>query len=171
MLRPRTLLAALTATVLASAGLVTAGATPAAAIDLCPDDVQGQVINGDSGPNVIYGTDGPDVIHGHGGADTIYGLGGADTIYGDAGDDVIYGGLCDDGLSGDRGDDHLYGGDGNDLIAGGGGTDTADGGAGTNWCEAENQGDTIYGQIEYFWINPIGYPYFEGPNCGDPPLL
>ncbi len=170
MPRPRIGLAVLTATVLAAAGLV-AGSAPAAAIDLCPDDVPGQVIDGGPGNDVIFGSSGPDVIHGHGGDDVIHGLGGDDLIYGDEGDDTINGGNCDDGLSGERGDDRLYGGEGNDLLAGGGGTDTANGGSGVNKCDAENLGDTIYGQIEYFWIDPDGVPSYYAGNCGDPPLL
>ena len=88
MLRPRTGLAVLAATALASAGLV-AGAAPASAIVLCPDErPRGLTITGTRANEIIHGS------------------------AGDAGDDELYGENGDDHLGGDGGLDFVDGGPG-----------------------------------------------------------
>jgi Ca2+-binding RTX toxin-like protein len=101
--------ALLCVTGLATAGLTTLGAAPAAADGDCPDD--GTMLVGTSGDDVLVGTAGPDTILGRGGDDILIGQGGEDSLYGGPGGDLLIGGRGEDCVSGGQDDDWLSGDD------------------------------------------------------------
>lgn len=95
-------------------------------------DVEGESIDGTSGPDIIDGT---------GGSDVIRGLDGDDTINGRAGNDEINGGAANDTLFGNSGSDILIGGDGDDFLVGGSSADVIDGGTGNDTVLLEGFSD------------------------------
>ena len=135
-MRTRTVLVAVCAAFLASAGL----ALPASAVA-----APACTITGTNGPEFLYGTSGRDVICGLGGNDTIYGGAGHDIIYGGAGSDRLYGGAGNDSIHGNGGTDFLRGGTGNDSLHGQGGSDFLSGEAGSDRLRGGAGNDSIFG--------------------------
>ena len=78
-------------------------------------------------------------INGNSSGETLNGGSGHECINGNGGDDTITGNAGDDTIHGGDGNDTMYGSSGNDCIYGDNGGDNANGDSGTDLCDAESE--------------------------------
>jgi len=129
----------------------------------------GDTILGGTGNNYIAGGGGSDSIAGGGGSNTIQAGTGIDIINAGAGDATVYGSLSDAGqdtITGGAGNDYLAGGAGSDLIQGGNGADTIQAGSGNDTIQGGSGPETIYGSLSSSGTDTIyagsGNDYIHG---------
>jgi Ca2+-binding RTX toxin-like protein len=142
----------------------------------------GDVLIGNSAPNVLDGGEGNDTLSGSAGADTLDGGPGNDTgsfldgagsvtaslatgtTTGGSGSDTLIaienltGSNHDDSLTGDGNANRLNGAQGNDFLNGGAGNDTLDGGAGNDRLWGGTGADSLLGGdgSDFYYVDDAG---------------
>jgi Ca2+-binding RTX toxin-like protein len=116
------------------------------------DDFKGDVLIGNSGPNLLEGLHGNDRISGGGGADRLYGEGRPRDVEDDSparGIQIALSYPAKDRLSGGSGSDRLFGGIDSDVLDGGPGNDRLEGDIGPGFRGKETRSAQAHDIADY----------------------